>query len=90
MKIDPSPEKLPGKNQVVLAKGRNFLVEPGTSGLNFLVEPTGYQEDENSPNRVPNQEAFFLVGSWLRPEDFGFGHPLREETEKTTFSCKDD
>ena len=37
---------------------------------------TGYQEDENSPNHVPNQEAFFLVGSWLRPEDFGFGTPL--------------
>ena len=24
---------------------------------------TGYQEDENSPNPVPNREAFFLVGS---------------------------
>jgi hypothetical protein len=27
-------------------------------------------------NREPNQETLFLVGSWLRPEDFGFGHPL--------------
>ena len=24
------------------------------------------EEDENSLNWVPNQEAFFLVGSWLR------------------------
>ena len=39
---------------------------------------TGYQEDENCPNRVPNREAFFLVGSWLRPEDIGFSHPLQE------------
>ena len=27
-------------------------------------------------NQEPNQETLFLVGSWLRPEDFGFGHPL--------------
>jgi hypothetical protein len=25
-------------------------------------------------NQEQNQETFFLVGSWLRPEDFG--HPL--------------
>ena len=77
----------PGKKQEVLAKGGNILVEPGTSGLKFLVIPrngylTGYQEDENSPNRVPNREAFFLVGSWLKPEDFGFGHPLAETDPK--------
>ena len=24
----------------------------------------------------PNQETLFLVGFLLRPEDFGFGHPL--------------
>ena len=29
-------------------------------------------------NQEPNQETLFLVGSWLRPEDFGFGHPLYE------------
>ena len=27
-------------------------------------------------NHGPNQETLFLVGSWLRPEDFGFGHTL--------------
>ena len=27
-------------------------------------------------NQEPNQETLFLLGSWLRPEDFGFGHPL--------------
>ena len=36
---------------------------------------TGYHEDENSQNQVPKWEAF-LVGSSLRPEHFGFGHPL--------------
>ena len=41
---------------------------------------TGYQEDENSPNHVPNKEAFFSVGSWLRSE--GFGHPLAATTTK--------
>ena len=71
-KIDPSPKKPTGKNQEVLAKGRNFLVEPGTSGLKFLVIPRSLKmdtlpEDENSPNQVPSWEAFFLVGSWLRP-----------------------
>ena len=70
-----SPEKLPGKSQDVLANGRNFLVEPG-SKKSEIGNLTGYQEDENSPNRVLHREAFFLVGSWLRPEDFGFGHPL--------------
>ena len=35
---------------------------------------------ENSPNQVPNREPFFLVGSGLRPEDFGFCHPLAATT----------
>ena len=37
--------KLPGKNQEVLAKGGNFLGEPGTSGLKFLVEPRSLKMD---------------------------------------------
>ena len=40
---------------------------------------TGYHEDENSPNQVLKREAF-LVGSWLMPEHFGFGHPLAATT----------
>ena len=41
-----------------------------------------YQEDKDSSNQVPSWEAFFLVGSWLRPEDFGFGHPLLGEGQQ--------
>ena len=37
LKIDSSTKKLLGKNQKVLAKGRNFLREPVTSGRKFLV-----------------------------------------------------
>ena len=44
-RIDPSPENLPVKNQIVLAKGRNFLVEPETSGLKFLVIPRSLKMD---------------------------------------------
>ena len=58
---------------------RNFRPEvPGRTKKSENGYLTRYQEDENSPNRVPNREAFFLVGSWLRPEDFGFGHPLED------------
>ena len=38
-------QKFLGKNQEVLAKGRNFLVEPGTSGLKSLVEPRSLKMD---------------------------------------------
>ena len=38
-------KKLLGKNQEVLAKGRNFLVEPVTSGRKFLVEPRSLKMD---------------------------------------------
>ena len=56
---------------------RNFRPEvPGRTKKSANGYLTGYQEDEKSQNQVPNREAFFLVGSWLRPEDFGFGHPL--------------
>ena len=83
--------KLTHQPKNFLVKTKNFLQKAGTSWLNQDLQTevpgrtkksengylTGYQEEENSPNRVPNREAFFLVGSWLRPEDFGFGHPLR-------------
>ena len=60
---------------------RNFRPEvPGRTKKSENGYLTRYQEDENSPNRVPNREAFFLVGSWLRPEDFGFGQPLAAAT----------
>ena len=65
------------ENQEVLVKGSNLLVEPGTSGKKSEIgDLTKYQEDKDSPNQVLNREDFFLVGSWLSPEDFGFGHPL--------------
>ena len=58
---------------------KNFRPEvPGRTKKSANGYLTGYQEDEKSQNQVPNREAFFLVGSWLRPEDFGFGHPLSE------------
>ena len=91
LKIYQSPKKLPGKKQEVLAKGRNILVEPVTSGLKFLVEPRSLKMDT-----VPGtgkmkiiQTGYLtrnpsLVGSWLRPEDFGFGYPLSHEQVKTT------
>ena len=45
-------QKILGKNQEVLAKGRNFLVEPGTSGLKFLVIPRSLKMDTFSDERI--------------------------------------
>ena len=35
------------------------------------------QEAQNMASQEPNQDTLFLVGSWLRPYNFGFGHPLQ-------------
>ena len=35
-----------------------------------------YQENEKSGYQEPKPGTLFLVGSWLRPEDFGFGRTL--------------
>jgi hypothetical protein len=37
-----------------------------------------YQESEIFSNQEPKPEALFLVGSWLRPSDFGFVRTLDE------------
>ena len=35
-----------------------------------------YQEAENWTNQEPKPGTLFLVGSWLRPYNFGFGRTL--------------
>ena len=80
----------PIKWKLVLEKAENSCLnqEPpawssGRTKKSEIGHLTGYHEDENSPNQVLKREAF-LVGSWLMPEHFGFGHPL---TATTTQPC---
>ena len=68
----PNAKKLSGKKQKFLEKAGNSWLnqEPHawSSGPTKKSENgylTGYHEDENSPDQVPNREAFFLLGSWL-------------------------
>ena len=63
--------------QEFLGFTRNFRQEvPGRARK--PKSGTGYRNQEAQksfkPGTVPG--TLFLVGSWLRPYDFGFGHPL--------------
>ena len=66
------------KQESTWNEGLKFMLYSGRLRNIITNYLTRYQEVGKYQNRVPNQETLFLVGSWLRPEDFCFGHPLRK------------
>ena len=64
---------------------RDIVLKFGTTKGSDL---TRYEEDDNSLNWVPNQEAFFLVGSWLRPSTECLATKISSGELKSSFGGK--